>query len=258
MTTETVDYYSLTKGELISALQAAKNNIDLLKKEINDMSKLRTLSQELQLKNNNLENRINQLHEDKLQITATKNEEIVELQRKLTKLQLEFDSEIIKFKKKEEIYQQKMDIIHVLEKDNWEYYEEVKDLKEKNLKLKAKNEQDLNSKDIENKIKYEKLKKKLVQEVKDAKNNIKKLNLKYMDVSDRLIILQNQQLLIQIEYLVEKIRSLEEENTALRKRLFEMHSDMKIHQNVEINLATDLIKNKTKSMMARVFKCSRD
>ncbi|MCQ2819724.1 MAG: hypothetical protein MJ252_20865 [archaeon] len=66
--------------------------------------------------------------------------------------------------------------------------------------------------------------------------NVKSLNVQYMDDSNKLTILQNHQMLIQLEFQAQKIESLEKEKEMLNKKIYEMKNDLQIHEMVENNL----------------------
>ena len=58
-----------------------------------------------------------------------------------------------------------------------------------------------------------------------------------MDVSTKLTLLQNHQLLIQLEYQSQQIDELTEKKEALEKKIFELNKDIDIHKEVELSLA---------------------
>ena len=63
------------------------------------------------------------------------------------------------------------------------------------------------------------------------------LNVQYMDVSTKLTLLQNHQLLIQLEYQSQQLDELTAKKEELEKRVFELTKDIEIHKEVELNLA---------------------
>ena len=66
-----------------------------------------------------------------------------------------------------------------------------------------------------------------------------------MDVSTKLTLLQNHQLLIQLEYQSQQIDELTSKKENLEKKVFELNRDIDIHKEVELSLAE---KNKKLSL----------
>ena len=58
-----------------------------------------------------------------------------------------------------------------------------------------------------------------------------------MDVSTKLTLLQNHQLLIQLEYQSQQLDEVTAKNEALEKKVFELTKDIEIHKEVELSLA---------------------
>lgn len=56
-----------------------------------------------------------------------------------------------------------------------------------------------------------------------------------MDVSNKLTLLQNNELLVQIEYQSQKIAELEKNNKILKERILSLENELKIHHGVEKN-----------------------
>jgi hypothetical protein len=81
-----------------------------------------------------------------------------------------------------------------------------------------------------------------VKILKKTKNKVTDLNLQYMDLSSRLAMLQNHQLLIQIEFLTQQIDELKEKIKSYEKQIYNLTKEIEIHKGVEISLAE---KNKT-------------
>ena len=63
------------------------------------------------------------------------------------------------------------------------------------------------------------------------------LNIQYMDVSTKLTLLQNHQLLIQLEYQSQQLEEITTKKEALEKKVFELSKDIEIHKEVELSLA---------------------
>ena len=63
------------------------------------------------------------------------------------------------------------------------------------------------------------------------------LNVQYMDVSTKLTLLQNHQLLIQLEYQSQQLDEITAKKEAWEKKVFELTKDIEIHKEVELSLA---------------------
>ena len=135
------------------------------------------------------------------------------------------------------LYNQKMSVVHHIEHENRVYKDEVNDLKKKNEELGKATKEKLESLDILNQIKFSQFKKKMIDNLKDAKDNVSRLNLEYMDLNGKITILQNHQLLSEIEFQKEQIDNLDKENLKLKKKIFDLEREIAIHKEVEIKLA---------------------
>ena len=104
----------------------------------------------------------------------------------------------------------------------------------------------LESLDIKNTLKYNELKMKMINHLNEAKKNVSKLNLHYMDVNSRISFLQNHELLKQIESLKQNNETLLEDNKALNKTISELKNDIEIHKKIEINLVLKIKEKESK------------
>ena len=104
----------------------------------------------------------------------------------------------------------------------------------------------LESLDIKNTIKYNDLKRKMMDHLNEAKKNVSKLNLQYMDINSKISFLQNHELLKQIESLKQNNEILLEDNKALKKIILELNNDIEIHKQIEINLVLKIKEKENK------------
>jgi len=144
------------------------------------------------------------------------------------------------------IYNQKMSVIHDIELENKIYKDEIEDLKKKNEEIKLMTKTKIESLDILNQLKFSQFKKKMIDNLKEAKNNVSKLNLEYMDLNEKITILQNHQLLSEIEFQKELYENLEKEYKKLKNRVMELEKELAIQKNVSIKLALKTKDNKDK------------
>ena len=82
----------------------------------------------------------------------------------------------------------------------------------------------------------------MTENILKTKSKVSDLNLQYMDVASKLVLLQNHQLLIQLEYQTQQIDELKEKNKSLEKKIYDLSREIDIHKKVELSLAE---KNKT-------------
>ena len=86
-------------------------------------------------------------------------------------------------------------------------------------------------------IKFSDLKKKMMEHIEDTQKNVEQLNISHMDISTKLALLQNHQLLIELEYQSQQVEELTKKKEILEKRIFELERDIEIHKEVENVLA---------------------
>ncbi len=177
-----------------------------------------------------------------------KEKELNDFKAKYDKLAHEKEYESQKYNTNISIYNQKMSLIHHTEMENEIYRDEVKELKEENEQLKNAVKKRLESLNIKNTLKYNDLKKKMIEHLNEAKKNVSKLNLNYMDINSRISFLQNHELIKQIENLKQNNEELLEINKVLNKQISDLKNDIEIHKKIEINL---VLKIKAKEKEAK-------
>ena len=180
---------------------------------------------------------INEIREQTNKIISKKDDEQRKLKLQIEQMEHEKTIEELKNNRNMTLYNQKMIVVHHIEMENNVYRDEVKDLKEKNEKLRLATKEKLESLDIINQLKFSQFKRKMIDSLKEAKNNVSKLNLEYMDLNGKITVLQNHQLLSEIEFQKEQIDNLDKENSILKKKIFDLEKDLAIHKKVEIKLA---------------------
>ena len=222
-------------------LQANKDKADL-KMYIQTNSSLKAKTQ-------NLQEEITSLKNEYTEIIKKKDNEISNLNRKLSTLESKMLIDKSTFDKNTDIYRSKMNILTYLQMDNKAYQEEIAALhKEKeDYKNKIDNEMKLEKKN--NFLKIDRFKQKMINDLKQTNDDLKKFNYAYMGANNKLLQIQNQKLLSQIDKQNNLIKDLKKEIKELRHILSENEKDMNIHKLVEHNLAQKLIeKNNSKNM----------
>ena len=243
-----LDYYSnrryyenLSKDGIIAKqkkdLLKLATEVGTLEKEVSDLKKKLAISDHCERELAKANEKIEALTKEKEQLMKDSREEIKKLENQVEEVKRSKEYDLAKYRKNLSSYHQKIDYINHIEMENKVNKEEIQDLKAKNEQIKKDTEELIRNKEIKNQIKYSQLKKKMVENLQETKNNVTKLNLEYMDVSNKLTLLQNHQLIVQIEYQAQKIEELTSSKEYLTKKIFELERDIEVHKEVEINLA---------------------
>ena len=173
-----------------------------------------------------IENLHNQINEQKL-----KNEE------EKKQIEQNFRDEIHQLKVVIESSSQKVEMANQLSTENQELIKEVDKLKVDQEKIINKHIAENKQRDIKNQIKFSNLKNKMKEKIDQIQAKETELNVQYMDVSTKLTLLQNHQLLIQLEYQSQQLDEITAKKEALEKKVFELTKDIEIHKEVELSLA---------------------
>ena len=134
-------------------------------------------------------------------------------------------------------YNQKLEMTNKIMEENKQMKTLVETAQKEAIDVKRKSEEDLVDLAIKNKLKLSILKKKMYENIKNSQIKVTELNMQYMDVSSKLTLLQNHQLLTQLEYLQEQLDEYSQNNELLKKKNQELIKDIQIHKEVEISLA---------------------
>jgi len=89
---------------------------------------------------------------------------------------------------------------------------------------------------LKNEMKFNDLKKKMMDHIHETKKNVSDVNMKQMNVTTKLTLLQNHQLLIELEYQSNQIEDLLKKQEKLEKKVFDLQRDIDVHREVEIAL----------------------
>jgi len=169
------------------------------------------------------------------------NDDIISQQKKYEEekrlIENSFNTEILQLKISNDAYAQKIETTNQLIIDKKNLNQEINNLKKEIEDMNLNYKETLRQKEINNEIKYSNLKKKMMDNINQTQSKVTELNIQYMDVSTKLTLLQNHQLLIQLEYQSQQIDELTEKKEALEKKIFELNKDIDIHKEVELSLA---------------------
>ena len=205
------DYYALKKVcannyELEKEIGRLRHNGELLQKEIENL-------------NREILNQKRKFTEEKEQMEKLFN-------AKMNQMQTTLDS-----------YTQKIELANKIIEENKDLTKQVEDLKKEKEEIIKKNEKDLVDLEVRSKLKFANLKKKMIENIKNTEIRVTEANMQYMDVSTKLTMLQNHQLLMQLEYQSDQLEEISKKNEILEKKNFEIQRDLEIHKEVELSLA---------------------
>ncbi len=173
-------------------------------------------------------------YERQVEITRQKEKEFEVETARLNKAH---DLEILNLKNLLETNSKKIENANAMYQQCEQLKEQLKNLEAEKEKQKQEYEEKFKSQEIKNEIKFSDLKKKMMDNIQDTQKNVTQLNIEYMDVSTKLTLLQNHQLLIEIEFQSQQIQELLKKKDMLEKKVFELSRDIEIHKEVEVSLA---------------------
>ena len=217
-------------SEKIQYIAAIQSELFALKKFYSDSSKLKQQLDRSIEKNEQQEKEIENLK----QKIIDQHKEFTEEKRIEEKKHL---TEISKLKVTIDSYIQKTLRSNMNELDNEKLNIQLSQLNKEHNYLLKKSEQDLIHKEIQNKIKIAKLKDKMLDNINMTKEEVTELNMKYLDVSTKLTLLQNHQLLVQLDYQSQQLDESTKKIELLEKKIFDLNKDLEVHKQVEVTLA---------------------
>ena len=217
-------------GELLSEIMKLKSENADLKSRIN-------LHESLDKCEKSMTELIHEMREKNNKMMMEKDEEGRKLRLRMDEIEMEKQMADLKNKRNNTIYNQKMSVIHDIELENKIYREEVNDLKKKNEENELNAKTKIEKLDILNQLKFSQFKKRMINNLKEAKNNVSKLNLEYMDLNGKITILQNYQLLSEVEFQKKQYDNLLKENKQLKERIIDLEKELTVIKNVSFKLA---------------------
>jgi hypothetical protein len=211
-------------------IAAIQSELFALKKFYSDSSKLK---QELDRANEKSEQQEKQIESLKQKI-IDQHKDFTEEKRILEKKHL---TEISKLRVSIDSYIQKTLRANMNELDNEKLNIQLAQSRKKHDYLLKKSEQDTIQQEIQNKMKFTKLKDKMIENINMTKEEVTELNMKYMDVSTKLTLLQNHQLLVQLDYQSQQLDESTKKIELLEKKIFDLNKDLEVHKEVEVAFA---------------------
>ena len=241
-----IEKLNIEKKKYIQIIYGMQSELFSLRKK---MVNIVTLESEVKLYQNkslNLEIEVEKLQKEILELKEKYNEEI-------RKKYNSYFEELRKLKIENEGIKAKVSMTNELTREKNGL------LKAFNILLKEKNDltseysNNMRKKEINTQIKLAQLKNKMMDSVKETQEKANELNIDYMDVSSKLVLLQNHQLLLQVEYQEQELNKLITKNELLEKKLSALKKDIEIHKEVEVSLA-----EKNKKLIKEINKLKKE
>ena len=211
MEIDTLKQENLRKKQYILELE---KEIQKLKKDYIQAYKLENTikgnNKKIEKQEREIENLNNQIKDQK-----NKNEE------EKKQIEQNFKDEIQQLKVFIESSSAKVEMANQLSNENQELLKEVDKLKNEQKGIIDQHIAENKRKDIKNQIKFTNLKNKMKEKIDQIQAKETELNVQYMDVSTKLTLLQNHQLLIQLEYQSQQMEELAAKKEELEKKVFE-------------------------------------
>ena len=225
-----IEILSKEKNKYMKIIHSMQSELNTLKNKLVNNNKLEKELKSYQEKNNELEKEVEKLTKQILEIHRKYNDE----KRKNENI---YNDEIKNLKYENEKFKLKIEMVNELAREKnglLKAFDKV--LQERNDIL-IQHDKMMREKEINNDIKVSNLKKKMIDSINEAQIKVNELNIEYIDDSSKLISLQNNQLLLKIEFLNQTIDELKSKNVILEKKIYELRKDIQIHKKVEITLA---------------------
>ena len=152
-------------------------------------------------------------------------------------LESTYNSQINHLRVTMDAYVEKVKMTNQLLIDKEKLEADLQQALDKNKEIITKNNEEMRKMIVRNEIKFSNLKNKMTENILQTKSKVTELNIQYMDVSSKLTLLQNHQLLIQLEYQSQQLDDLKEKNKKLEKEVYDLTKEVEIHKEVELALA---------------------
>ena len=241
-----ISYLKKKLKENMQYISSMQSEVFTLKKFYSDSSKVKRELDDANEKNQKMEKEIEALNKKILE----QHEEFTEWKRIEEKKHL---AEVTKLRVTIDSYIQKSLRSNMNELDNEKLYLQLNELKKENKDIVERTKQQMIQKDIENKIKFTKLKDKMLENINETKDEVTELNMKYMDISTKLILLQNHQLLVQLDYQTQQLEESTRKNELYKKKISDLTKDIELHKEVEVSFA-----EKNKKLIKELMKYKKE
>jgi hypothetical protein len=241
-----ISYLKKKLKENMQYISTMQSELFTLKKFYSDSSKVKRELDDANEKNHLLEKEVESLNQKILD----QHKEFADSKRMEEKKHM---NEISKLKVTIDSYIQKNIRSNMNELDNEKLYLQLNELKKENKDIIDRTKQQIIQKEIENKIKFTKLKDKMLENINETKDEVTELNMKYMDISTKLTLLQNHQLLVQLDYQTQQLEESTKKNEIYKKKISDLTKDIQLHKEVEISFA-----EKNKKLIRELMKYRKE
>ena len=242
---ELKNYLDSYKKENLTLEKKNKTLVENLNISLQNDVKIKSLSDKIEFLNS---------ENHRLQEEIKSNQNLFK-DEKLT-LKKEFEDYIHKEKQNAELMRNKFDNVFNLEKEKEKQSNTIRELEEKILLKDIYYLDKIDQKKFKNSMKFFNLKQIMMEDVKKSQKNVDKLNLDQIDISSKLTLLQNHQLLLEIESQNQRCEELSRRNEILEKQTFEMKNEIDLNNQIKIEIVKKNkdYKNKIKELTQNISK----
>ncbi len=131
----------------------------------------------------------------------------------------------------------KLDSVANLEKINIAQADNIKDLEKKCYEIEKEYNFKLDQRKIKEGFKFSDLRKNMMDSIENTQRNVEQLNIHHMDTSTKLIIMQNTQLMVEIEFQTKQLEENFKIRVKLEKQIEELNKTIEVHESVSNVLA---------------------
>ena len=199
--------------------KSLKNRVIYLEKKTKDLENgaIRTYDTEIYIKE--LENRIENNEKEKQSIINQCENKISKVEEEKDVMKSSFDKDMAN--KSEEIHQMKikLDLVTDLESIIEKQKEGLAKLANEKNNIKSEMKGELQNQELKANLKFDELKNQMRDKISEAQKNMKNFNVENMEVTTKVVLLQNQQLLSENAYHTDNISQLVKKNDKLEDRL---------------------------------------
>ena len=221
-------------------IEKLKEEIIKLKYENEKLKKKLLKSKDNEIELNKANEYILQLIEEKKELMNKQIEEIKKYKTEMQKILNEKDFNKLNYDKRLIIFEQKMGKVNELELENEVFKEEVQDLKKKNKELEIETDNKIKELEVKNQLKFKIIKKKVMNHLTEAKENMIKYNIEHMDINSQLINYRNNKLAEKINIQNKGIKKLTDEKNKLKLKILELKTQKETNKKIQIDLANKL------------------
>ena len=236
--TEKTNMNNISQEEI--KIEKLKEEIIKLKYENEKLKKKLLKSKDNEIELNKANEYILQLIEEKKELMNKQIEEIKKYKTEMQKILNEKDFNKLNYDKRLIIFEQKMGKVNELELENEVFKEEVQDLRKKNKELEIETDNKIKELEVKNQLKFKIIKKKVMNHLTEAKENMIKYNIEHMDINSQLINYRNNKLAEKINIQNKGIKKLTDEKNKLKLKILELKTQKETNKKIQIDLANKL------------------